>query len=145
MSNVFAVEQLLISRIADNVPAFVEVGTVAKLSGYQFDQIPLPACYVVPGKAEVVGEPHDGGVQIERQEWQVVICVPFIDDTTDETNTATKAAGELIYQVAQQVIGWRPAQGFQPFAYRGRPEPYLESGYGEFPALFETGLVLAGI
>lgn len=144
MSNVFAVEQPLITRLQDNIPALVEVGSVSKLAGYQSGQIPLPAAYVMPDKSEVTGDPHDGAFQVENQLWQVVLCVSFLDDLGDETHTATKIAGELLYQVTQSLIGWRPAQGYMPMAYRGRPEPYLENGYAEFPALFETGLVLTG-
>jgi hypothetical protein len=146
MSNIFAAEPLIIARIAANVTGLEDVGSVSKLAGYRPDQIPLPSVYVIPGPAEVEGDPNDGGVQIEYQTWQVVVCVGHIEDTaTDDSATTAKAAGEILFQVMRALVGWRPASGFMPMAYRGREEPYYEPGYAEFPALFQTGLVITGI
>lgn len=140
MSNVFAVEPLLIARLQANVPGLEEVASVSKLAGYRADQIPLPSIYVLPDVAEVEGDPYDGAAQIEQQTWQVIVCVSHLD-----TASAAQIAGPLLYQAIQSLVGWRPASGFLPFAYRGRLEPYYEPGYAEFPALVSTGLVITGI
>ena len=148
MSNVFAAERPLIEQIRTLVPGLADVGSVSKLAGYQPDQIPTPAVYVMPGESQVPGgadDPEDGAVQIDRQTWEVVVVVAHQQDVlTDDTDTTAKRAGEILFQVMQALVGWRPAQGFLPFAYRGRPAPDYSPGYAEFPALFQTGLVITG-
>jgi hypothetical protein len=146
MSNIFAAEPLIIARIAANVSGLEEVGSVSKLAGYRPDQIPLRSVYVMPGPSEVQGDPDDGASQVVYPTWRVVVCVEHIEDTvTDDSDTTTREAGEILYQVIRSLVGWRPAPGLLPMAYRGLEEPHYEPGYAEFPALFSTGLVITGI
>lgn len=146
MSNVFAVEPLLIARIEANVAGLEDVGSVSKLAGFRPDQIPLPSVYVLPAESpEPEDDPNDGGFQIERQRWEIVICVGHTEDVaTDDADTTTSRAGVILFDVIQALVGWRPVAGYLAFSYKGRPAPYFEPGYAEFPALFETGLVITG-
>lgn len=143
MSNFFGIEQALIERIREQVPGLADVGSVSKLAGYA--DVPSPAVYVMPDDAEVEGGPNDGAVQVIRQRWQVVVTVAHMQDVlTEDYDTTAKRAGEILYQVCQALIGWRPASGWERFALRAMLPPQYDPGYGDFPALFETGFVITG-
>lgn len=146
MSNIFAIEPQLIQRISDAAPALKDVGSVSKLAGFLPDDIPLDSVYVVPGQGpgDDAGDPGEGGVQIVKENWLVIACVSHFNDVeTDDTNTTAQRAGDIFNLILPAIVGWRPA-GYLPFAYRGWIEPYYDTGYAEFPALFETGFVITG-
>lgn len=144
MSNVFAAEQPIIDRITAQVTSLSFVGSISQLA--DFESIPpVPAVLVRPMGSSVGDAPNDGGFQIETQTWEIVLMVGHQQGTTSATETTVKQAGALIFQIAQALVGWRPATGYQSMAYRGQGEPYYEPGYAEFPLLFETGLVITGL
>lgn len=143
----FEVEQPTIQRIKDLVlipQGLKRVGTVSSLAGVQDLGPYLPGVFIMPDRSEV-GELGDSATQAEKQLWQVVVCVAHSEDIDDEgIDTTAQRAGAILRATAEALIGWRPAKGYFKFAYRGRPEPYYEPGYGEFPALFETGFLITG-
>lgn len=143
MSNVFAAEESLINRIKDNMAQLSKVGSASSLAGYQ--EIPTDSAFILPGGMQVI-DGKDDEYQIEMQYWTVLICVAHQEDVlTNDYDTTAKRAGELLYQVQELLIGWKPLNNYRPMKLVNRPEPDYLPGYAEFPALFETGLVLAGI
>ncbi|RLJ20801.1 hypothetical protein DJ031_04635 [bacterium endosymbiont of Escarpia laminata] len=146
ITNLFAAEQPIIQRITDNVTGLTKVGSVSALAGFQELGLMLPGVFVMPADSVITGDPHDGGFQKESQFWLVSVLVEHQEDALGpDIDTTVKKAGEILAQTIRALVGWAPATGLQPFAYRGRPDPNYEPGYGEFPALFETGFIITGI
>ncbi len=145
--NVFVIEPEIIERIKAQMPGvFGMVGSISTYAGYDEIKDKLPALLVAPDSADALGDPNDGVFQTENQRWQLVLMLEHTqNDVPSDADTVTQAAGVLIYQIMQALVGWRPpTKGYKALAYRGRGEPYYEPGYGEFPLFFETGLIITG-
>lgn len=141
-TNIYAPEEPLIDRISGLGLALAEVGSVSHFAGYA--ETPTPSVYVMPSEYKSPYEVHDGETQVVKQHWIVAAIVAHTADDPDAvgfTSTA-KTAGEILAPIAQSLVGWRPATGWQPFQLIECPEPIYDSGYGDFPVLFETGFVL---
>ena len=143
MTDVFAAEAAIVARLRAQVPDLAHVLTVNELAGFNEIGDLLPAAVVMPMGATVTEPPHDGRVQIETQTWQVVLMVGHSQDETGQDTTILRA-GALVYAMSVALIGWRPAAGYSTLAYSGRPDPYYEPGYAEFPIEFETVLTFVG-
>jgi hypothetical protein len=143
ITNLFAAEPLIIARIKAMVPGLKTVASASILAGAQDIAPYCPAAFVLPMGGDVDSNAGRGIVQVERQRWQIVVVVSNIRDPLDVDTTAQQAGGYLL-QVYQALCGWPPAADLDPMRYAGRPDPYYEVGYGEFPVLFETKAVLQG-
>ncbi|MCU7845296.1 MAG: hypothetical protein KZQ93_15815 [Candidatus Thiodiazotropha sp. (ex Monitilora ramsayi)] len=109
----------------------------------------IPGVFLMAAWSEVVDDPNGGDFQIEKEYWQTSVLVAYqqIKDQAEPkqiVDTAAQRASAILKATAGALVGWRPAKGYLTFAYRGRPDPIYQPGYGEFPALFETGLIITG-
>lgn len=122
-----------------------EISTSKKLAGYLAKPVPVDSVYMIKGDTRIVDIDGDENLQREFQQWVFVITAKHLDDPdTDEFDCAEEIADAHLDQLQRLLVGWRPAKGFDGFLYRGMREPYYESGYAEFPALFETGRLITG-
>ena len=149
MANPFIIESALIEHISGEIAGLEDIGSLGK---YQkkvanSDYPPIPSVWVMPDESEVT---DDGdGFQVESQLWIVSVLVDHSPSENDVDTTAMKA-GAIMEELMSALVGWRPSyqgsrlQGFKPMKYKGRGTPIYAPGFGEFPVLFETGLVLAG-
>jgi len=152
MSNVnpFVVETALIEHLLAEIAGIQDVGSFAKYQAQVAGRKhpPLPSIYVMPDEAEIT-DPGCEGYQVETQYWIVSVLVDHSPDPSDVDTTANKA-GVIVADVMSALIGWRPTlggsrlDGFKPMVYVGRGAPIYAPGFGEFPVLFSTGLVLTG-
>jgi len=144
MSNVYACVPPIINRLMAEVPGLVFVGSFSELA--DFETIPpVPSIIVDPLGSVAPDDPHDGAFQMETQSWELILMVENLQTDGTVVKTTLDVAGELIHQIKQALVGWRPAPGYQTMAYRKQPRPHLEPGYGEFPIVFETGLIITGL
>ncbi|MGB5583693.1 MAG: hypothetical protein WBO93_08875 [Gammaproteobacteria bacterium] len=141
--SVFAAEQPIIDRIQAQVTSLAFVGSISALEVFETVP-PLPSVIVRPLGSAAEDDPHDGAFQIETQTWEITLLVGHEQGDTTDTTTVSQA-GTLIYSIMQALVGFRPATGYMAMSYRGRSDPYYEPGYGEFPILFDTGLVIQGL
>lgn len=151
MSNVnpFIVETALIEHLLAEIAGIQDVGSFAKYQSQVAgqDYPPLPSIYVMPDESDVTD--NGDGFQVENQLWIVSVLVDHSPDSSDIDTTANKA-GVIMADVMSALIGWRPSlggstiQGFKEMRYAGRGAPIYAPGFGEFPVLFTTGLVLTG-
>ena len=147
--NPFIIETALIAHISSEIPEFAGVGSFARYQNWlsESDVPPLPCAVVMPVDSEVTDDGKE--FQIETQAWAVSVFVGHSPAPNDEDTTAVRA-GTLIAKLNGALVGWRPTyqgsrlQGFKPMRYAGREVPVYAPGYGEFPVIFETGLVLTG-
>lgn len=147
--NPFIIESALIAHLSAEIPEFAGVGSFAKYQSWVAvsDIPPLPSAVVMPDESEVTDDGQ--GFQVESQLWLISIFVGHSPDENDVDTTAIRA-GELMAKVNTALVNWRPEyqgsrlQGFKPMQYAGRGVPVYAPGVGEFPVLFETGLVLTG-
>lgn len=147
--NPFILETALIAHISGSIASLSDVGSFGKYQQRvaESDMPPLPSVYVMPDEATVTesGDTFD----VERQLWVVTILVDHSPDDSDVDTTAIKA-GVIMEQLTAALVGWRPEyqgarlQGYKPMRYAGRETPIYAPGFGEFPVLFESGLVLTG-
>lgn len=149
ITNPMLVESALIAHISAEIAGLQDVGSFAKYQRQVADQDypPLPSVYVMPDESQVTDEKQ--GFQIEDQLWVVSILVDHTPHATDTDTTAIKA-GVIMAELAELLIGWRPTYqgsrlaGYEPLQYMGRGTPVYAPGFGEFPVLYKTGMVLAG-
>lgn len=147
--NPFVIETALIEHLTMQIPDLLDVGSFAKYEAQVAgqDYPPLPSVYIMPDESEVSDNGDD--FQVETQAWIISILVDHSPDILDVDTTATKA-GVIMADVMSALIGWRPSlggstlQGFKTMRYAGRGTPIYAPGFGEFPVLFTTGLVLTG-
>ena len=147
--NPMIIETALIEHLSAQIAELQDVGSFAKYQAQVDgqDYPPLPSIYVLPDESDVTDGEH--GYQIEEQMWIISIMVDHSPDSADEDTTAIKA-GAIMAKVASALVGWRPElagsrlQGFKPMKYVGKGTPIYAPGFGEFPVLYSTGLVLTG-
>jgi len=148
--NPMIVETALIEHLSNSIASVQAVGSLATYEWYvaNEDMPPLPSLFVFPDdEAKVVDSGQ--GFDIESQTYVVSIIVSHVP-SRDYTNTAAIAAGEIMAEVADSLIGWRPEYqgsrlpGFMPVHYDGRSSPNFNPGFAEFPVLYKTGMVLTG-
>lgn len=147
--NPYIIETALIMRISGSLASLQEVGSFGKYQARvaDSDRPPLPAVYVMPDESNISDDGQ--GFDVENQLWVVSVLVEHSPDTSDTDTTAIRA-GEVMRELFDALIGWRPTlngstlKGFKPMKFAGRATPIYAPGFGEFPVLFETGLVLTG-
>jgi|GEM_PF-4940626 len=147
MNNFLAPEIPTIQRLQQEVSELKRVCSASAWSAYQDIGPMLPAAIVrqVPRAQAGDSDPGDAAAQWVRQYWEVCVAVPHQEDVIGgDFETSAKQAGELLYKIARALIGWRPAEGWQKFAFYDQDGAYYEPGYGEFPALFQTGFLITG-
>ena len=148
--NPFIIETALIAHLSAEIPELAGVGSFAKYQSWLSvsDVPPLPCAVVMPDDSEVTDDGPEA-FQVENQLWMISIFVGHSPDENDVDTTAIRA-GALMAKINGALVGWRPEyqgsrlEGFKPMRYAGRAVPIYAPGFGEFPVLFETGLVLTG-
>jgi hypothetical protein len=98
----------------------------------------LPACFVMPGAADIASQLTNGTGVVEEQEWHLIIIVEHQASKNDDKLTEA-VAGELLQACIKALSGWLPPgkNFFRPFIYAGRAEPEYNLGYAEFPLTFK--------
>jgi hypothetical protein len=138
MSHIFVAEQLIIARLIAQIPAFKTVDNPSLIAGLHDIGLLLPACFVMPGAADISTQQHNGAGVVEDQNWLLVVIVAHQAFKLDNKLTED-LAGALIQQCIQALSGWKPepADFFRPFIYAGRAEPEYNLGFAEFPLNFK--------
>lgn len=142
-----AITTAMIERLRGQITdADVLVTSGSYISGATNINMILPAVCVIPGGASMGdNKPGDGRVQKDTVTYWVVIILPFIGDDKNADHPEDSAE-QYIHEVKQALIGWRPEDGYQPFAYSGEPEPeYDAGGFVKFAVTFESGRLTVGV
>lgn len=142
IENIYEPEELLINRISGLSLGLKSVGSVSHFAGYS--ETPTPSVYVMPSEFKTNDQIDDGAVQVVKQYWIVAAIVAHSADDHAAVvfDSTAKKAGTILASIAKSINGWRPATGWLPFRFIECPEPIYDVGYGDFPALFETGFIL---
>ncbi len=129
-----SLEPLIINRILDQVPGFTTVGNASKLVGVRDIGALLPGCFVIPGG----GDRSESALNIEDQEWDIIIIVPHQHE--DSANGLTEEiAGAFMQGVLRALHNWQDSSASKGvFIYKGRNQPHYNMGYAEFPMTFST-------
>lgn len=144
MYNLLSAGVAILDRLRDQVPDFRTVEPAAFLSA-QDDIAPLcPAAFVVPGHGEEVKRGDESILTVERQYWQVTVCVAYLHDDTDP-GAADAAAGKLLALVRKALWAWAPSADHSVLQWVDRPAPFYETGYAEFPVRFRADLKLKSL
>ena len=134
----------LIARIQSQVPGFKTIGNPSVMAGLGLQNIGalLPACLVVPGKAEPVVKAADALPAQEEQAWDIVVIVAH--QHTQAANGLTESlAASLMDGVFKAVQGWKAAPNQRKgFVYQGRSAPRYSMGWAEFPMTFTATAVV---
>lgn len=143
LTNFMEPEEHMITKIKLDVPELLEVGSISDFHT-RLDEIPSPSLYIQPEEDKGSRDISDGAVQVIRQYWILAAVVAHDPDdfSGPEFISTTKSAGQVLAKVSQSLVGWKPAEGWLPFRFVERMQPIYDGGYGDFPALFETGFVL---
>ncbi|SSG51976.1 Uncharacterised protein [Klebsiella pneumoniae] len=136
-------EPLLINRLREQVPDFVEVTGVAGLSQMNDDNPICPMAYVMYlGDTVNTSTAATGGsmarLQFVTQLWAVVICVYFADGRGLGADISSEA-GPLIKKTVDALAGWKPDGDIARALTRSSqtlPAQY-EDGYGYYPLVFQ--------
>jgi len=79
-----------------------------------------------------------GAVQEIEHRWLAVVCVRSASQRNQAAGKRQKAS-EIIDEVIQATIGWRPGQGYKPLLFADSPKPaYSDAGFAYFPLAFST-------
>lgn len=149
MTDYLFLEPLLIARLREQVPAFVEVTGVAGLAQMNDDNPVCPMAYVMYlGDSINTAPAATGGslgkLQFVTQLWAIVICVYFADGRGLGADISSEA-GPLIKQVVDALAGWRPESNICRAITRSNqslPAQY-ENGYGYYPMVFQAPIPAA--
>lgn len=139
----FALEQLIIDRIKEQVAGLNTVGNPSVLAGVRDLGPLLPACLVIPGAGSFVNTTCVGPAPEEEQTWNIIILVPHQHKAYADGLTET-FAGEFMLGIFNALHDWKSATVYQrmPFMYQGRDQPIYDTGYAEFPMLFSVKAAL---
>lgn len=141
MSDLFAVETPLIQRLVTELPGLRVVRGIREAKEIP-NQTPLsPAVYVVPQGHDLVVATPDA--QAIDQHWLVVTVVRTWRD--NQTSAAERTeVGTLLGQICGALMGWQPLPGCGPMTMAQSKPASFCNGYGSFPLLFTTRIILSG-
>lgn len=140
MRNLFALEPLLIARLAETLPPEVQVLTAPyfdDLNDLESRARRLPAAIVMALDGVPVGD-GKGAVQALRlvQRWSVVLATRERADALSGAS-GRLLAGELASTVIDALHGWQPAPRTKPLALARVLSPlFREGGWQVLPLLF---------
>ncbi|WAR42932.1 phage tail terminator protein [Methylomonas rapida] len=132
----------LIARIQSQVSGFKTIGNPSVMAGLGQIGPLLPACLVVPGKAEPVVKAADALPAQEEQAWDIVVIVAH-QHTQAAHGLTESLAASLMDGVFKAVQGWKASPNQRKgFVYQGRSAPSYSMGYAEFPMTFTASAVI---
>jgi hypothetical protein len=159
MSNLFVIEQLIIDRlkaqvveavvdeheVTTTVQLFKTIGNPSLIAGLSDIGPLLPACFVMPGAAEIASQQTNGAGVVEEQEWHIVIVIAH-QAFKAQTGLTESVAGTLMHACIVALSGWLPESNnfIRPMLYAGRAEPDYNLGYAEFPLSFKIKKMVVG-
>jgi hypothetical protein len=136
MSNLFAAQQIIISKIKNSVAGFVIVSNPSVIAGLEHMGGMLPACIVAPSTATLDSQVERSSHGVEEQTWDVVIILAHQkgDGATEQL------ASDLMTGVINALSNLDLGAGFvRPLKYAGRPEkPAYATNYAEFSLAFSV-------
>lgn len=132
-----------LTRLREQVPAFVTVEPASYIAPMTDIGELLPACILSPGSGELVQQNASQPIGIEDQEWDVLVIVPYGHDD-QETGLTEKNASALMNAVYNALHGWKCTDGSQRqgFVYKGRYEPVYNLGWAVFPLSFSAKAII---
>ncbi len=142
VDNFYAAEPLLIARLRDQLPGSLKtIDSVDLLAGVENIAKYLDAVFVMPSPMDAVDSSEQGGVVVDKQDFQVTVCVQHIKDA-DNPAATDQAAGAIMFQVFKSLAGYALGPGFQAVRYDGRGAPFYGRGYAEYPLYFSVTAVI---
>jgi hypothetical protein len=152
MTHVYDAEQMIIDRLTalatvaqtdENdettyLQLFKTISNPSLIAGLTDIGPLLPACFVMPGAADIASQLTNGTGVVEDQDWHLIIIVEHQVSQIDDKLTEN-LAGILLQQCIETLSGWLPPgkNFFRPFIYAGRAEPEYNLGYAEFSLIFK--------
>jgi hypothetical protein len=157
MTHILAAEQLIIDRlitetkiavtttdpvthqpIVTMTATFKTIDNPSLIAGLHDIGPYLPACFVMPGAADINAQQPNGAGVVEEQDWHLIIIVAHQAFTADDKLTEARA-GVLMQSCIKALHFWKPddTNFFRTFTYTGRAEPEYNLGYAEFPLTFK--------
>lgn len=138
-----ALEELLVSRLGEAVPALREVRGDSTLGDIKGSQLSLPAALVLWTGAQVLDDTNPEASLVE-QSWAVVLVVKHAGDKTGQR--ARNTAGALIPQVIRAVQSWQPSPEFAPMRWTEEVQPEaVAGGFLYVPLMFRTAFAMPAI
>ena len=142
VENFYAAEPLLIARLRDQLPGSLKtIDSADLLAGVENIAKYLDAVFIMPSPMDAVDSSEQGGVVVDKQDFQVTVCVGHIKDVVNPAAT-DQAAGDIMFQAFKALAGFQPGAGFQEVRYIGRGAPYYGRGYAEYPLYFSVTAVI---
>jgi len=139
------VEAALIAHIGDTVGSLKKVLGAADLAGVQERQQVTPAVHVIYQGDDVPTGQHDrgyfGSPQVVHQRWLVAVAVRNVRGIREGT-AMREEAGPILAQVITALEAWQPPAPWRPMKRAPSPPPWYSNGFGYFPLLFTTEVVL---
>jgi hypothetical protein len=138
VSHLLFAEQLIIDRLVAQIADFKTIDNPSLIAGLTDIGPFLPACFVMPGMADIAAQQQNGTGVVEEQDWHLIVIVAHQAFKNDNKLTED-LAGALMQSCISALSGWLPESHnfFRPFIYAGRAEPEYNLGYAEFPLTFK--------
>lgn len=145
MDDYLFLEDLLVTRIQEQVAGLAIVEGIADLASVDQASIGTPAVFVVYLGDEIAqGAAHQGGsraIQTVTQNWAVVLCVSYGDSTGDGYG-ARRIAGPLLGELLKACTGWTPDAGVKPLSRAALQAPVsYDDGVFYYPLVFQANFV----
>lgn len=142
LDNFYAAMPLLIERLRDQLNDGVNtIDSTDLLADVENITKYLDAVFVMPSPMDAVDSSEQGGVVIDKQDYQVIVCVEHIKDVNNPAAT-DQLAGAIMYRTFNALAGHSLGDGFQSVQYDGRGAPYYGRGYAEYPLYFSVTAVI---
>lgn len=144
-ANYFAVEPLLIARIATQLGAgLLKVGGVVEFEAALENDGPYPSAFVLYDGESIDQKVPSGRLLRSLQRWQVSLLTrPAVNVASGYASLA--ASGTLLSTLVNALTGWTPAAGFQALTRvqaRGQSVIYA-NGLAMFTLDFEIGVPMS--
>lgn len=142
MDDYFAAESPIRDRVRATVPGLKEVlPAVDTFAILERGQI-APAAFVLYSGDQVGDDNEDGAAQVVLQRWTVVLATRNVADPHGGAGHRDQV-GPWMADIAQALIGWRPAEGFGQLRKTSTAvQPYYKDGYAYFPQTFALPFML---
>lgn len=142
MNDYFSAQELILVRLIQQLPEFRLVRGARDLASVRARPGASPSAYVLyNGQEALVGA---GREQAVAQQWLVVVVVKNLRDSVGGQGERQEV-GPLLIQVCQALLGWKPGEEHGALAMANAPGPTFHEGFGFYPLMFTTRVIVQGI
>lgn len=138
-----ALEPLLMERIDSQCLGIQFVLSAADVDGVQESKQRTPAAHVLYDGYSIQQDQVQRA--LIRQTWVVVVTVRHVGQR-NQSALQREAAGPLVMEVVQALMGWRPGPEYSRMSLASSPyRPNFGRGFAYVPVAFTTDIKIEGV